>query len=574
MFKNMTMPLLKRFKLAATFKREILTFFLFQISISLSFLILPYLSRTFIDKSLVNKNYPSFLSCVILGAGAFILGTIINASSDYLRERISVKLSISLAGRLLSKICFLDLANFQNYSIGEYIHSFSSLENIGAVLFQRIPSLAANSISLCLTLGIIFWLNFKIALVLLTIGPVLAFLQLAIRRKLVLVGKQLWENNSYATNKLFELISHMAIIKAFGQERRQRNAFISTVIMHSRIRLKASRYLVAFSISTSAIFRVMAGLVSVYGGLLILKGKLTLGTFTALLLYLGQASVFVQSIQSYLVNITQDFVNIDKLFTILEKKSAIENVPSPIVKVPHREIVFSRITFGYQKLNPVLEDVDFSLPMGKWIGISGSSGVGKTTIVSLLLRFYDPWKGQILFDEIDLKELSLSSLREYMSVVLQEPFLFSLSVRENIIFGRKKISDVQVEEAVHIVEAGEFVSRLPQGYDTLLGENGYQLSGGYKQRIALARALIGDPAILLVDEGTSAIDLNTESKILSNIKKKRFGKTTIFVSHRLSVIQEMDSVIFIKGKSEIIQGAHSELILSEEMYRDYFRQKV
>jgi ATP-binding cassette subfamily B protein len=228
------------------------------------------------------------------------------------------------------------------------------------------------------------------------------------------------------------------------------------------------------------------------------------------------------------------------------------------------------VTFGYDPERPVLHDVDLELAAGKTVALIGSTGAGKTTLASLVPRFYDVQSGSVTLDGVDVRSLSLRSLRSEIGIVTQDPFLFSATVRENIGFGTPDATDEEIERAARLAQAHEFVAALPQGYDTVIGERGITLSGGQRQRIAIARALVVDPRVLILDDATASVDATTEMRIRAGLEEAAKGRTTIIVAHRLSTIALADEIVVLEGGRVAARGSHDDLVEANDVYREIY----
>ena len=259
----------------------------------------------------------------------------------------------------------------------------------------------------------------------------------------------------------------------------------------------------------------------------------------------------------------------ERIFQVLDEPEQITDAPDARELPPGPgRIAFEHVTFGYEPTRPVLHEIDLELEAGRIVALIGHTGSGKTTLAALIPRFYDVDRGRVTVDGVDVRDVTLTSLRREIGVIAQDPFLFSATVRENIAFGRPDASEEDVERAATLAQAHEFIVALPEGYDTVIGERGITLSGGQRQRVAIARALVVDPRILILDDATASVDATTESKIRDGLREAMRGRTTIIIAHRLSTIALADEVIVLDDGRVVARGAHDDLVGTNEVYRE------
>jgi ATP-binding cassette subfamily B protein len=261
----------------------------------------------------------------------------------------------------------------------------------------------------------------------------------------------------------------------------------------------------------------------------------------------------------------------ERIFQIMDEPEEIADEPEA-VELPNGdgELRFEGVSFEYMSGRPVLEDIDLDVPAGRTIALIGHTGSGKTTLTSLVPRFYDVSAGRILIDDVDVRDVTLRSLRAAIGVISQDPFLFSATVRDNITFGASELGDEEVEQIARLAQAHEFVARLPQGYDTVIGERGITLSGGQRQRLAIARAIAVDPRILILDDATASVDASTEARIRVGLRTAMRGRTTLIIAHRLSTISLADEIVVLDAGRIAARGSHDELLETSAVYRDIY----
>jgi ATP-binding cassette, subfamily B, bacterial len=358
-----------------------------------------------------------------------------------------------------------------------------------------------------------------------------------------------------------ENVRGMQTIKGFAAEPHQVRRFEAANREVSRQQHRIFRDLAAFTPATQFLSQLSLVILFAYGGWLYVQGRIALGG--GLVVFAGLLQQFngqVANITSIANSVQQSFTAARRVFEVLDAPAEVQNRPRPIAPARlHGRIVFERVTFGYSPETPVLREVSFAAAPGQVIGVFGMTGAGKSSLLSLIPRFYDPQQGRILADDRDLRDLDLDAYRRQIGIVYQESFLFSNTVAANIAFGNPHASRDQIEQAARIASAHEFITALPRGYETVLGESGVDLSGGQRQRLALARALLLQPPILILDDPTAAVDPRTEHEIVSALRQAMTGRTTFIVSNRLSLLQRAEMVLVLQRGRVIQAGTPGEL---------------
>jgi ATP-binding cassette subfamily B protein len=308
-------------------------------------------------------------------------------------------------------------------------------------------------------------------------------------------------------------------------------------------------------------------LVWYYGGKSVIHDEITLGTLMAFISYLGMFFGPLQWFSQAMNWTSRALTAADRVFEIIDTPSEVPNAPNAVrLERMKGEVVFEKVSYGYEKHHPVLKDVSLSVASGEMVGLVGHSGAGKSTMINLICRFYDADQGRILMDGVDLREIDQETLRSQIGVVLQETFLFDGTIAENIAYSKPDATPLEIMRAAKIANAHDFIVRMPDGYDTRVGERGHRLSGGEKQRIAIARAIVHDPRVLILDEATASVDTETERQIQEAISRLIQGRTTFAIAHRLSTLRGANRLIVLdKGKVAEI-GTHDELLEQEGIY--------
>lgn len=403
-----------------------------------------------------------------------------------------------------------------------------------------IPFVTAG-VTLVSMLFVIYRINWQLLLVGLSVSPVLFLLSRAYRPRLRKQSREVKTLESSTWSVVQETLTAMRVVKAFGQEDLHRDRFVARSVTKLWANVRLTFAQAGFGLLIAMTTAVGTGTALFLGARLVTSGALTLGELLVVTAYLGQLYSPLQSISKKAASLQLAMASAERAFSVLDRKPDVEERPNAVpLGRAIGAIEFRRVGFSYEAGHAVLSDVSFALRPGSRLGIAGTTGAGKTTLVSLLTRFYDPTAGQILLDGRDLREYRLADLRNQFAIVLQDAVLFSTSIAENIAYSRPEASFEEIVEAARAANAHEFILGLPDGYDTKVGERGMRLSGGERQRIALARAFLKDAPVLILDEPTSSVDMKTEAGIMESMERLMVGRTTVMIAHRLSTLQSCD----------------------------------
>jgi len=365
-----------------------------------------------------------------------------------------------------------------------------------------------------------------------------------------------------------ENIVGVHVVKSFAQEpaEQQKFEYRSEAVFDLSVRANRQR---AFYVPVLSFLPLLAqAAILLVGGRMVANGTLSVGGFVRFNLYLAMLVMPLRALGMWIGQAQRATASGERIFQVVDESEDIRDADAARTLSPGPgRVAFDGVTFGYDADRPVLHDVDLVLEAGKSVALIGHTGAGKTTLASLVPRFYDVQHGRVSIDGADVREVTLASLRREIGVIAQDPFLFSATVRENIAFGRPEATDELVERAARLAQAHEFVEQLPDGYDTVIGERGITLSGGQRQRVAIARAIVVDPRILILDDATASVDATTESKIRTGLREAMRGRTTIIIAHRLSTIALADEVVVLDDGRVAFQGSHDDA-LANPVYRE------
>jgi len=538
-------------------------------------LVPPKLTQYLVDHVLIRPEgmppvtlaHRHALLVVLVGAFAATLAlrTVLNMGLGGLSTRIGTEMTFDIRRRLVHKLQQMSVGYYDKHQVG--------------VLMGRVTydSQALQGFITQVTQGFVFQILklIGVGLMLFWLSPSLAFFAL-IPTPLVLLGMVIfwryvypryyryWDSTSKLSGALNSMLSGIRVIKAFAQEDREARRFGRTN-QYLRDSLRRVQYSAAvFSPTMQFVFQLGGVIVWYAGGRKILQGvdDFTIGKLMAFLGYLGMFYAPMAQLTQFGTWLTSFMTATQRIFEILDTTPQITEPRKP-VRVPERvrgRIEFDHVTFGYERQTPIIKDVSFVVEPGEMIGIVGRSGSGKSTLINLLCRFYDVDEGAVRIDGIDVRDFDTDSLHRQIALVLQEPFLFRGSIRENIAFGRPQAGFEEILAAAKAAYAHDFIIRMPMGYDTRLGERGAGLSGGEKQRVAIARAVLYDAPILVLDEATSSVDTESEREIQRAMNSVRAGRTTIVIAHRLSTLRDADRILVIDDGRLVEQGTHEELM--------------
>ena len=557
----------------------------------------PWPVKILVDYALGNAAIPVWLhflferislsltpiALVIIAAlgslGLFALNSALDITLNLSWSVAGQRMVYDLAGDLFHRLQRLSLLFHVRHTVGDSLSRLTDDTYVVYKLAQNLLISPLRSIFTLMILGAIAWrFDRGLTILSLALAPIMSIIALLLGNRLKKLHRESREAHSRLLSFVHQTLTAIPVVQAFGTEaRNQRNFhFLSddAVVISKRSSLVYSAYGLANGLTRT----VGIAFVLFFGGLQVLAGELTVGS---LLLFLGYISSIQRSVNN-LLEIYGDLktaeASIDRVNEILSNEEMVQDAPSaralPAGGVGKRgHLYLDQVSFGYDPGNPVLKGITFEARVGETLALVGPTGAGKTTIISLILRLFDPWQGRVLLDGIDLRQIKLSSLRSQIALVSQEPFLHPISVAENIRYSRPEASREEIVEAAIAARADEFIERLPNGYDTIIGQRGTTLSGGEKQRLAIARALLKNAPILLLDEPTSALDAETETLLLEALENLVVGRTTLLIAHRLSTIRQADLIVAIDDGIIAEMGPAEALLVKEGLYHQlYLRQ--
>ena len=504
---------------------------------------------------------------LLLLPGFGLLGIMLSTSlfeiiSGLLRADVSSQTCKDIRAQLYQHVQYMPVRFYDKRQLGNLIARFTNdADRLEMLLLFGVPFMLRNMLILISTLSIMLYLNWKLTFYALLPVPLIVLGGLLIWGRMRRIWNRWHAKWSRLSTHLNESISGIRVVKAFAQEEREALRFNTRNEELRSVSVTGERnWFIFFAVMN---FFISFGMIFVwyFGGKQILQGELTYGLLAAFIRYLWnlyQPLQFFSQINNF---ITRAFAGAERIFEILDTRPESSEDPTAIAmsKIEGR-VAFKEVTFGYDPGKPVLNEINFDVKPGEMIGLVGKSGVGKSTVINLICRFYDVNRGSVDIDGVDIRKIRLEDLRRHIGIVHQEIFLFDGTIAENIGYGKPEATLDEIVSAAIAAEAHEFIAAKPDGYDTKVGERGSQLSGGEKQRIAIARAILHDPKILILDEATSSLDSATEKKIQAAIARLVKGRTTFAIAHRLSTLRNADRLIVLDDGKIVEVGAHEELM--------------
>jgi ABC-type multidrug transport system fused ATPase/permease subunit len=545
----------------------------FAIGYQASQIALVWLTKNVIDDALSPHDSRKLWMYV----GAITVLGVIRAVLMYGRRMISgrqaLAVEMDMRQSLYARLVRLSFGFYDRHQTGQLMSRATvDLQGVRFFLGYGLIFFFQNILTVVFVTGVLFVFQWKLALIALAITPVLVALAYRYSHVAHPTLREVQQKLADVATVAEENIVGVHVVKSFAQEETERDKFRARTEAVFDQTIKANRQRALYVPLISWIPLVAQAAVLLVGARMVNSGELSVGGFVAFNLYLALLVTPLRSLGMWIGQAQRATASGERIFQVIDEPEEVTDRrgAGELPAGGGGHIRFERVGFAYIAGRPVLEEVDLDVPPGRTIALIGHTGSGKTTLTSLVPRFYDVTSGRVTIDGADVRDVKLSSLRREIGAISQDTFLFSATVRENITFGAPNLSDDELEHVARLAQAHEFIERLPEGYDTVIGERGITLSGGQRQRLAIARAIAVDPRILILDDATASVDASTEARIRLGLREAMEGRTTLIIAHRLSTISLADEIVVVDEGRIAARGTHDDLLETSQVYRDIY----
>jgi len=503
-------------------------------------------------------------------------GAVASYIDNYYTESVGQWVANDLRMKVYAHLEHLSLGYYDTHQTGTILSTLTDdVDTIQDFASSSTLGILVDFLTILGMVGIMFWLNWDFALIAVALTPFLLLFVARFKKAVKKATHEVRKRQSDIVAVLQQGLESMRVVKAFGREdlEQQRLGKVSRATVEAALKARQVKSLLSPVVTVTTSF--CTAFVLWRGAHLVLSDVMTIGSLTVFLSYLGKFFKPVQDLAKMTNAIAQAAVGVERVRAIADVDMSTPERPDALTPGPFKGAVeFRDVTFGYDPAAPVLKGVSFAIAPGQMVGIVGATGGGKSTVMSLIPRFYDASSGRVLIDGHDVKDLALRPLREQIAFVLQDTVLFQGTIRDNIAYGRPEATDEEIVEAAKLANADEFIERLPRRYDTPVGERGLSLSGGQRQRIGIARAIVRRAPILLLDEPTAALDTESEKAVIEALERLMKGRTVITIAHRLSTIRDSHKIVVLKDGKVAEQGTHDELVALDGVYAAMHRVQI
>lgn len=565
--------MIRMFSYLKKYRLLILVPFIFMITSMILDMFNPVLSQMIIDRVIVNKETELMLKLVIGLAAISLSRAVFGYIREFMFDYIGVKVQQDIRRELFEHIQSLNFSYFDSMNTGELMSRIGQdVDNIWSAMGFGIGLLIDNALYFVTAAGILIYINWKLALFTLVTMPIIAYLAFKLEKEIGKAFDKISDQAATLNTAAQENIAGVRLVKAFAREKYEIMKFLEMNKKNYDLNMEKTKIWGRYFPLIELLGNISVVVVVVAGGVLVINENLTIGTLFAYTQYIWML-IWPMRMIGWLTNvISESKTSAKKIFKILDTEPIIKDPDNPEELNADGHIVLRNVSFKYNE-NYVLKNININAKPGSTVAIMGETGSGKTTLINLLARFYDTTEGDILLDGHNIKDLRIADLRKNISYVFQDNFLFSDTIKENIKNGNENADDYLITKALSDGCAQEFVEKLNDGYDTLIGERGIGLSGGQKQRLTISRALIKNAKILILDDATSALDMETEYQLLKNIKEFEGTVTTFIIAHRISAVKNADEIIYLKNGEITERGTHESLMNKKGDYYNICMQQ-
>ena len=529
----------------------------------------PVAVRGFVDRLLPGQDWGLILLAAAALVGIYVLNTVLLAVVTYWGHVLGINIETEMRRKSFDHLQKLSFRFYDNQKTGHLVARVTKdLEDIGEVAHHGPEDLFIAVMTFIGAFALMFMVNTDLALITALVVPATVFLTTRYGGRMTLTFRELFGRVGQFNARIEENVGGMRVVQAFANEAHEKILFAKDNIAYKTTKLKAYRIMAATNSLSYLSMRLTQIIVMIAGTYLVLHGQLSNGGFVGFLLLVGVFFRPIEKINAVIETYPKGIAGFRRYCDLLDTEPDIVDSPGAINVTKLRgAITYEDVTFGYTPGRPVVDRLNLTIAPGETVAFVGPSGAGKTTLCSLLPRFYDVSAGCIAIDGTDIRAMTLDSLRRQIGIVQQDVFLFAGSIRDNIAYGRLDADDAAIADAAHRARLDEMIAGLPAGMDTIIGERGVKLSGGQKQRLAIARMFLKNPPILILDEATSALDTETERAIQQSLAELAKGRTTLIIAHRLATIRQADRIVVVDRGGVVEQGRHTDLLAVGGAYR-------
>ncbi len=505
-----------------------------------------------------------------------VLNAVAGYIENYYTESVAQWVAYDLRKRTYDHLQRLSLGYYDTHRTGAILSTITTdVSTVQSFASSGTLGILVDLLTILGMLGVMFWMNWDFALIAVIATPFLLLFVARVNRAVKQATKEVREQQSGILAVVQQGLESIRVVKAYGRQDAEEARLQEVSRATVEAALAARRVKSVISPTVAVVVALCTGYVLWRGSALVLADVMTIGSLTVFLSYLGKFFKPVQDLAKMSNSVAQTAVAIERIQAILDTDEVLPEKPE--ARTPGRlrgEISFEHVAFAYDPQAPVLRDVNAKIAPGQFVGVVGPTGGGKSTIVSMIPRFYDPAGGSVRIDGVDVRDYALHALRAQIAFVLQDTVLFHGTVRENIAYGRPSATEEEIAEAARLANADEFIAKMPAGYDTMVGERGLTLSGGQRQRIGIARAIVRNAPILILDEPTAALDTESEKLVMEALQRLMKGRTVITIAHRLSTIRDADKILVLKEGVVAEEGTHEQLVARGGTYAELYRVQV